>query len=139
MNSLHLLLSRMGSVNLVVIVESARSLITHNNDSDVNSLHVPSLISVGAALGEFSPPPSLFLHRLVTMCLLRPIGVKFLLFLYCMSLRRASSQVHVLWEDHRNDLFINGFGTCSSNLFLYLKITICFSSSFFPIFARAHA
>lgn len=81
----------MGSVNLVVIVESFRTLITHNSDEDVNSLHVPSLISVGAAL-----------------------GVKFLLFLYCLSLRKASSQVEVLWEDHRNDLFINGFGLLMS-------------------------
>lgn len=39
------------------------------------------------------------------------VGVKFILFLYCIPLRKASSQVHVLWEDHRNDLFINGFGT----------------------------
>lgn len=38
-------------------------------------------------------------------------GVKFLLFLYCLPLRKQSSQVEVLWEDHRNDLFINGFGT----------------------------
>ena len=37
-------------------------------------------------------------------------GVKFLLFLYCFSYRKASSQVLVLWEDHRNDLFVNGFG-----------------------------
>lgn len=37
-------------------------------------------------------------------------GVKFVLFLYCFTLRSKSSQVHVLWEDHRNDLFINGFG-----------------------------
>jgi len=81
----------MGSVNLVVIVESVRTLVTHHNDSDVNSLHIPSLISVGAAL-----------------------GVKFILFLYCLSLRKASSQVQVLWEDHRNDLFINGFGLLMS-------------------------
>ena len=40
------------------------------------------------------------------------IGVKFVLFLYCWGLRKKSSQVHVLWEDHRNDLFINGFGAC---------------------------
>ncbi|TCD71144.1 hypothetical protein EIP91_012092 [Steccherinum ochraceum] len=81
----------MGSVNLVVIVESARTLITHNSNDDLNELHIPSLISVGAAL-----------------------GVKFLLFLYCLSLRKASSQVEVLWEDHRNDLFINGFGILMS-------------------------
>ncbi|KAH9897725.1 CDF-like metal transporter [Cubamyces lactineus] len=80
----------MGSVNLVVIVESARTLITHSGD-DTNALHVPSLISVGAAL-----------------------GVKFILFLYCFGYRGASSQVRMLWEDHRNDLFINGFGLLMS-------------------------
>lgn len=40
------------------------------------------------------------------------IGVKFLLFLYCFGYRNTSSQVRMLWEDHRNDLFINGFGEC---------------------------
>ena len=42
--------------------------------------------------------------------------MKLLLFFYCMSFRRASSQVEVLWEDHRNDLFINGFGKLLSSL-----------------------
>ena len=41
----------MGSVNLVVIVECARTLISHNPDEEVNELHLPSLIAVGAALG----------------------------------------------------------------------------------------
>ena len=40
----------MGSVNLVVIVESMRSIIDHGGD-EVNGIHVPSLIAVGAALG----------------------------------------------------------------------------------------
>jgi divalent metal cation (Fe/Co/Zn/Cd) transporter len=78
----------MGSVNLVVIVESARSLIT---GSDGNEFHIPSIVAVAAAL-----------------------GVKFLLFLYCLSIRKQSSQVEVLWEDHRNDLFINSFGLLMS-------------------------
>ncbi|KAL5494691.1 hypothetical protein ACEPAI_152 [Sanghuangporus weigelae] len=80
----------MASVNLVVIVESMRSIIDHGSE-ELNEFHLPSLIAVGAAL-----------------------GVKFLLFLYCFSLRKNSSQVHVLWEDHRNDLFINGFGLLMS-------------------------
>ena len=42
--------NRMGSVNLVVIVESARGLITHGDD-DLNQLHLTSLIAVAAALG----------------------------------------------------------------------------------------
>ncbi|KAK7695094.1 hypothetical protein QCA50_002284 [Cerrena zonata] len=81
----------MGSVNLVVIVESARTLVSHNDAEELNEFHVPSIVAVGAAL-----------------------GVKVLLFLYCLTLRKASSQVEVLWEDHRNDLFINGFGILMS-------------------------
>ena len=42
--------------------------------------------------------------------LTKTAGVKFLLFLYCFGYRNTSSQVRMLWEDHRNDLFINGFG-----------------------------
>lgn len=80
----------MGSVNLVVIVESARSLITKNND-DLKEFHLPSIIAVGAAL-----------------------AVKFMLFMYCTPLRKKSSQVQVLWEDHRNDLWINTFGLLMS-------------------------
>jgi len=80
----------MGSVNFVVIVESARELLKHGDES-VKAFHIPSIVAVGAAL-----------------------GVKFLLFLYCHSLRSRSSQVEVLWEDHRNDLFINSFGLLMS-------------------------
>ncbi|KAI0286855.1 CDF-like metal transporter [Russula aff. rugulosa BPL654] len=80
----------MGSANLVIIVESGRDLLKHNA-KDLNKFHIPSVVAVGAAL-----------------------GVKFLLFLYCYSLRSRSSQVEVLWEDHRNDLFINSFGLLMS-------------------------
>lgn len=80
----------MGSVNLVVIVESVRTLVSHK-EGDTNDFHVASLAAVGAAL-----------------------GVKLALFLYCFSLRKSSSQVGVLWEDHRNDLWINSFGILMS-------------------------
>lgn len=76
----------MSSVNLVVVVESAQNIIGHHG-SDLKEFHIPSLIAVAAAL-----------------------GAKFLLFVYCHTLRKKSSQVKILWEDHRNDLFINGFG-----------------------------
>lgn len=82
--------SLMSAVNLVVIVESLSSLLAHETD-ELNEFHIPSIIAVSAAL-----------------------GVKFVLFLYCMSLRKSSSQVEVLWEDHRNDLWINGFGLLMS-------------------------
>ncbi|EPS94410.1 hypothetical protein FOMPIDRAFT_1033379 [Fomitopsis schrenkii] len=80
---------KMSSVNLVILVESVQELITHTGTDD--KFHIPSLVAVGAAL-----------------------GVKFILFLYCSGFRAQSSQVHVLWEDHRNDIFINGFGLLMS-------------------------
>ncbi|KAF9469631.1 CDF-like metal transporter [Collybia nuda] len=93
----------MGSVNLVVIVESARNIIT-KGDNELQKFHLPSIIAVSAAL-----------------------AVKFLLFVYCFSLRSKSSQVRVLWEDHRNDLWMNGFGilmsTGGSKLRWYLDPT----------------
>ena len=38
------------------------------------------------------------------------------LFFYCWALRNKYSQIRILWEDHRNDLFINGFGLMTSVL-----------------------
>ncbi|KAG8219383.1 CDF manganese transporter [Butyriboletus roseoflavus] len=80
--------SLMSSVNLVVVVESIQALITHSSDTSFN---LPSILAVAAAL-----------------------GVKIILFLYCHTLRSKSSQVHTLWEDHRNDIFINSFGILMS-------------------------
>ncbi|KAI4242332.1 MAG: hypothetical protein L6R40_004061 [Gallowayella cf. fulva] len=53
------------------------------------------------------------------------IGVAFLtklgLFCYCWALRGAYSQIHLLWEDHRNDMFVNGFGALTSLGGSYLR------------------
>lgn len=43
--------TRMGSVNLVVIVESIRTLLTHKGGS-TNDFHLPSILAVAAALGN---------------------------------------------------------------------------------------
>lgn len=94
----------MGSVNLVVIVESVQNLITSNGE--LKEFHIASIAAVAAALGECYFEVHLGPSNRAL------IGVKFLLFWYCLALRKKSSQVHVLWEDHRNDLFINGFGSC---------------------------
>ncbi|ORY33456.1 hypothetical protein BCR39DRAFT_520196 [Naematelia encephala] len=80
----------MGGVNLILIVESIRSLVTHSGD-DTSDLHIPSIVAVGVAW-----------------------GVKFALFCFCYAVKDQSSQVQVLWEDHRNDLFTNGFGILTS-------------------------
>jgi len=72
-------------------------------------------------------------------------AVKFLLFLYSYSLRKKSSQVQVLWQDHRNDLWINGFGeippTCAFMSYAHIFTGILMSAggsklkwcSLFPI------
>ena len=112
----------MGSVNLVVIVESARDLVKHGDKTE-NKLHIPSIVAVGAALGGPAHPPA------VSALINQLEGVKFLLFLYCYSLRSRSSQVEVLWEDHRNDLFVNSFGETSrlrrTGLYIDACVQVC--------------
>ena len=78
------------TVSVVIIVESVKELATHSG-SDTNAFSLPSVIAVGVAF-----------------------TTKFSLFLYCWALRNKYSQVRILWEDHRNDLFINGFGVLTS-------------------------
>ncbi|KAF7299194.1 Cation diffusion facilitator [Mycena indigotica] len=80
----------MGSVSVLLIAFSIQDL-TRGNAQDL-ALHIPAVVVVGIA----------FL-------------VKLALFLYCYSIRSKNSQVRVLWEDHRNDLFINGFGILTSS------------------------
>ncbi|OJJ34995.1 hypothetical protein ASPWEDRAFT_51206 [Aspergillus wentii DTO 134E9] len=80
----------MTAVNFILIAFSARELI-EGSDKATGSFHLPSVIAV-----------------CVAFC------TKLALFLYCWALRNQVSQVRILWEDHRNDLFINGFGILTS-------------------------
>ena len=80
----------MTAVSWIIIVLSVIEL--KNGDSEKKKpLHLPSVIAVAVAS--------------VT---------KLALFFYCWTLRNVYSQVRILWEDHRNDLFINGFGLLTS-------------------------
>ncbi|KAF6804849.1 cation diffusion facilitator 1 [Colletotrichum musicola] len=76
----------MFSVSLVLIVMSARDLAA-GSEEETNEFHLPSVIAVAIAF-----------------------GTKVSLWLYCWSIKHIYSQVEILWRDHRNDLFINGFG-----------------------------
>lgn len=78
------------TVSVVIIVESIRSVAEHSG-SETNDFYLPSVLAVAIAF-----------------------ATKFSLFLYCWALRNKYSQVRILWEDHRNDLFINGFGILTS-------------------------
>ena len=46
----------MFAVNLVIIVESIRSIITHKGD-DTNDFFIPAVASVASALGWLLPAP----------------------------------------------------------------------------------
>jgi hypothetical protein len=81
----------MTAVSFILIVESIRELVTHDPADRTGDFHLPSVIAVAVAF-----------------------STKLALFVYCWSLRNKYSQIRILWEDHRNDLFINGFGLLTS-------------------------
>ncbi|KAL1999255.1 hypothetical protein VTN02DRAFT_4819 [Thermoascus thermophilus] len=80
----------MTAVSLILIAFSARELHA-GSASETSDFHLPSVVAVAVAF-----------------------ATKFALFLYCWALRNQFSQIRILWEDHRNDLFINGFGLLTS-------------------------
>lgn len=80
----------MGAVSVILVAFSIQDLVKGQPSEDP-ILHIPAIIAVSIAL--------------VT---------KFSLFVYCYGLKSKNSQVEVLWEDHRNDVFINAFGLFTS-------------------------
>lgn len=80
----------MTSVSWIIIVLSIMEL-KQGNSEQTKPLHLPSVIAVAIAC-----------------------ATKLALFCYCWALRNVYSQIRILWEDHRNDLFINGFGLLTS-------------------------
>lgn len=78
----------MTAVSLIIIAFAAQELATSDSGK---AFHLPSVIAVCVAF-----------------------ATKFGLFLYCWALKDRYSQVNILWQDHRNDLFINGFGVLTS-------------------------
>lgn len=80
----------MFSISLVLIVLSARDLAAGSLD-ETNGFHLPSVIAVTGAF-----------------------ATKLGLFFLCWTVKDIYSQVDILWRDHRNDLFINGFGILTS-------------------------
>ncbi len=83
----------MASVSLILIAVSAIQLVSAGGQGGRETLHIPSVVAVSVAF-----------------------TTKLILFLYCFALRNQYSQIRILWQDHRNDLFINGFGLMTSVL-----------------------
>lgn len=82
----------MTAVSFIIIAFSIREIVA-GSDTLLAPFHLPSIIAVSVAF--------------VT---------KLCLFIYCFALRDQVSQIRILWEDHRNDLLINGFGLLTSVL-----------------------
>ncbi|KAB8237263.1 hypothetical protein ETB97_001031 [Aspergillus alliaceus] len=80
----------MTAVSFILIAFSIREL-AEGSESETGAFHLPSVVAV-----------------VVAFC------TKFALFVYCFALRNQVSQIRILWEDHRNDLLINGFGILTS-------------------------
>lgn len=81
----------MTAVSMILIAFSAEELVQRKGDSGTNVFHIPSVVAVGVAF-----------------------GTKLVLFLYTWALKDKYSQIFILWQDHRNDLLINGFGILTS-------------------------
>jgi divalent metal cation (Fe/Co/Zn/Cd) transporter len=80
----------MTSVSFIIVVQSIEE-IARGSPEDTKAFHPPSIIAVAFAF-----------------------ATKLGLFIYCWTLRHLFSQIRILWEDHRNDLLINGFGLLTS-------------------------
>jgi cation diffusion facilitator family transporter len=73
-----------------------------------------SLILVAFSCQELAEGGDASFHLPAVVAVAVAFTVKLCLFLYCWALRNKYSQIRILWEDHRNDLFINGFGILTS-------------------------
>lgn len=87
----------MTAVSLIIIVQSCMEL-AEGSTTNTKDYHLPAWIAVAIAF-----------------C------TKLGLFLYCFALRNIYSQVRILWEDHRNDLLINGIGLGFSIMGAFVK------------------
>lgn len=76
-----------------------------------------SFIIIVLSLLELKSPPTIDtkeFHVASVAAVAVAGATKLVLFCYCWTLRNVYSQIRILWEDHRNDLFINGFGLLTS-------------------------
>lgn len=78
----------MTTVSVIITAFAAQELVQARTDKQ---FHLASVVSVCAAF-----------------------STKLALFLYCWSIKDRYSQVNILWQDHRNDLLVNGFGILTS-------------------------
>ncbi|PHH69227.1 hypothetical protein CDD82_7908 [Ophiocordyceps australis] len=78
----------MAAVSLIILAFAAQELSQHGVEKQ---FHLASVLAICAAF-----------------------AAKLALFGYCWSLKSRHSQIRVLWQDHRNDLLVNGFGVLTA-------------------------
>lgn len=74
-----------------------------------------SLIIIAFAAQELArrtADKEFFLPSIIAVCI--AFATKLSLFFYCWAIKDKYSQVNILWQDHRNDLLVNGFGILTS-------------------------
>ncbi|KJR82874.1 uncharacterized protein SPSK_04195 [Sporothrix schenckii 1099-18] len=83
----------MTAVSFILIAFSIRELVEGRSpdEGDTKKFHLPSVLAVAIAF-----------------------ATKLALFFYTWAIKDRYSQVNILWQDHRNDLLINGFGLFTS-------------------------
>ncbi|KAG9248079.1 hypothetical protein BJ878DRAFT_489767 [Calycina marina] len=81
----------MTAVSAIIVAFAVKELVDGNSSGTLKKFNLPSVIAVVVAG-----------------------STKFALFLYCWPLKEKYSQIDILWQDHRNDLMINGFGILTS-------------------------
>jgi divalent metal cation (Fe/Co/Zn/Cd) transporter len=87
----------MCAVSLIIIVQAIEELV-EGSSTQTKPFFLTSIVAVAVAF-----------------C------TKLALFFYCYALRNLYSQIRILWEDHRNDLIINGFGLLTSILGSFVR------------------
>ncbi|KAL8927288.1 MAG: hypothetical protein Q9208_002465 [Pyrenodesmia sp. 3 TL-2023] len=103
----------MTAVSFILIVLSAMEL-AEGNPAPRSCVPTPNNHNCG-------PPQTKDFHLPSIIVVTVAFCTKLCLFCYCWALKGAYSQVHILWEDHRNDMFINGLGVLMSVGGSYLR------------------
>lgn len=98
----------MTSVSFVIIVLSVEELVKGFKPDNAGAAGATG--TSGAASTADTKP----FHIASVISVAVAFCTKLALFIYCWALRNVYSQVRILWEDHRNDLVINGFGILTS-------------------------
>ena len=94
----------MTSVSFLIIVLSCMELAEGN--------YAEPRCEMNTLIKEKRPTKAFHMEAIIAVGI--AFATKVCLFCYCWALRNNYSQIRILWEDHRNDMIINGIGILTS-------------------------